>query len=453
MNKHSIVVYNMYAKYFNTDNDDCEKKQGWAFPKLFFSPLLLTINRRKRFNALVDNINKAIDEVVDDINKNGKVKYKIATADWGIWPEQGVSGQYCVPDSTGRYPDPKQPDLQFFKPDTYIASDYHDELKKRSTPEKEREILGLIGSSADIWKSSNPPAEALHKLDRRAPAPPGCPGDGGFDFTLGLGIPDAFGKYFHPNELGHETITAWAIQTMIDTRAEVLGLGGPSCAVEDRFKCWLTDGRKGYANAARMNENYKDFCNNVKVPDHTVGWKAETPYHEGTPDEHSFLLQLSSKANDFDKDECMDSFDRLINGCDGNDPNNPMNWKFGGQYVRGEYTYEINVKRDNRPWPPITKAHGDCKGWYKVFYSDYKLHGAGWSTWDKGEDTVRPRIKGCLGLGITAWNWEYYDAPDEDGNEWGLSVHLPIWVRARCFKNNKVAIASGGFTDGCGGND
>lgn len=111
MNKDSIVVYNMYAKYFNTDNDDCEKKQGWAFPKLFFSPLLLTIDRRKRFNTLVDNINIAIDEVVDDINKNGKVKYKIATTDWGIWPEQGVSGQYCVPDSTGRYPDPKQPDL------------------------------------------------------------------------------------------------------------------------------------------------------------------------------------------------------------------------------------------------------------------------------------------------------------------------------------------------------
>lgn len=62
-------------------------------------------------------------------------------------------------------------------------------------------------------------------------------------------------------------------------------------------------------------------------------------------------------------------------------------------------------------------------------------------------------MKGCLGLGITAWKREYYDAPDKDGNEWGLSVNLPIWVRLRCFKNNKVAIASGGFTDGCTGDD
>ncbi|KAL8808102.1 MAG: hypothetical protein Q9200_004418 [Gallowayella weberi] len=460
MNKDSIVVYNLYAQYFNTETDGCEKDQSWAFPKLYFSPLSLTIDRRKKFNTLVKNINKAIDEVVDEINKDAKVKYKVATADWDIWPQEGVSGQFCVPQSTGRYPDPEQPDLQFFKPDTFVSKDFHDELKKRrATPEQEQQLRGLIEESTDIhgsllWKSSSPQAEVLHKLDRRAPAPPGCPGDGKTGYTLGLlGLPDAFGKFFHPNELGHETITAFAIETMISTRAEVLGLGGPSCAIDDEFKCWQKDGRKGYANGARMNENYKDFCDKVKQPDNTVGWKSEVPYHEGTPDEHSFLLQLSSAASEFDKDQCLESFDRLINGCDGNDENNPMNWKFGGRYVRGEYTYEINVKRDNRPWPPIKEPHGDCKGWYKVFYSDYKLHGGGWSTWDKGEDTIRPSMKGCLGLGITAWKFEYYDEPDEHGNEWGLSVNLPIWVRARCFKNNKVAKASGGFTNGCGGND
>ena len=458
MNRDSIVIYNLYAQFFNTDNDACTDDQSWAFPKLFFRPLKLTIERRKKFNTLVANINKAIDGVVDDINKNSKVDFKIATADWDVWPREGVRGQYCVPESTGRYPDPKQPDLQFFKPDTFVDPHFHDELKKRNSPKREREILRLIERSTDIhnsllYKSPNPPAEALHKLDRRAPAPPRCPGDDSPDLTLGLGVPDAFGKYFHPNELGHETIAAFAIETMVGVRAEVLGVDAPSCAISDEFKCWQKDGRKGYANADRMNENYKTFCDQVKPPANTVGWKSEVSYHEGTPDEHSFLLQLSSEASDFDKDECLESFDRIINGCDGNDPKNPMNWKFGGRYVRGEYTYEVNVKRDNRPWPPITKPYGDCKGWYKFIYSDYKLHGAGWSTWDSGEDTIRPSMKGCLGLGITEWKFEYFDEPDEDGNEWSLSVHLPIFVRARCFKNNKVARASGGFTDGCGGND
>ncbi|KAL8911338.1 MAG: hypothetical protein Q9171_003465 [Xanthocarpia ochracea] len=386
------------------------------------------------------------------MNKNGNVKYKIASADWNVWPREGVSGQYCVPQSTGRYPDPQQPDLQFFKPDTFVSKDYGNELKKRTTPEQERELRRQIEESTDVhdslfWKSPNPPAEALYQLDRRAPSPPGCPGDTGLLSKFNLGLLDALGKFFHPNELGHETITAFAIQTMIDTRAKVLGIDNPSCAIADEFKCWQTDGRRGYANAERMNENYKDFCNKVTAPADTVGWTSDIPpYHEGTPDEHSFIVELTNAASLFDKDECLESFDRIINGCDGSDPENLMNWKFGGRYVRGEYTYEVNVKRDNRPWPPIKEPHGDCKGWYK-------LHGAGWSTWDDGEDTLRPSIKGCLGLGITAWKFEYYDAPDENGNEWGLSVNLPIWVRSRCFKNDKVQEASGGWTDGCAGND
>lgn len=230
-------------------------------------------------------------------------------------------------------------------------------------------------------------------------------------------------------------------------------MAGRSCDINDEFKCWQKEGRKGYTSPDQLNVNYKNFCDQVKAPDNTVGWKSEVSYAKDTPDKHSFLLQLSSNAGAFNKDECLESFDRIINGCDGNNDQNPMDWKFGGRYVRGEYTYEVNIKRSNRPWLPIKAAYGACEGWYKVFFSSYKLHGAGWSTWDKGEDTIRPSIKGCLGLGITKWKFQYYDKPDKDGMEWGLSVNLPIWVRARCFKYNKVARASRGFTHRCKGND
>src|SRR5436190_14854621 len=70
MNKGSVVVYNGYAQYFNTDNEACATDQEWAFPKLFFTPLRLTVDRRKKFNILVVNINTAIQEVVDDVTKN-----------------------------------------------------------------------------------------------------------------------------------------------------------------------------------------------------------------------------------------------------------------------------------------------------------------------------------------------------------------------------------------------
>ena len=454
----SVVVYNGYAQYFNTANEACSSDQDWSFPKLpVVSGLKLTVSRRSKFNTLVKNINKAIQEVVEDVTENSDLKYTVGVADWDPWPRDGVSGQMCDPSSTGRYPDPSQGDLQFFKPDTFVSPQFHDELKKRDIgPEDERVMREMEERSSNIygsllWRSADPRAAARHRLDRRAPAPPNCPGDENFDFTFGLGVPDAFGKFFHPNELGHETITAFALETMIDLRAKVLGLD-PSCAADDEFKCWQKDGRKGYANPDRLNKNYKKFCDDVDPPSNTKNWKREKTYHDGTPDGHTFLLQLSDDASRFDKDECLESFDRIINSCDGNDPDNPMNWKFGGRYVRGAYTYEVNIQRDNRPWPPIKTPTGECEGWYKVFFGEYKMRGAGWSGWDSGQKTLLPKIKGCLGLGVTKWKFEYFDEPD-DGMEWKASFNTPIWVRSRCFKNNKVAFAAGGFTDGCKGND
>lgn len=89
----------------------------------------------------------------------------------------------CDPKSTGRYPDPDQPDLQFFKPNTHVdPPGPHDELR-RSEPYNEiyydtrpppELVNGVEKSVYDsiLWRSVNPRAAALHKLDKRAPAPP-----------------------------------------------------------------------------------------------------------------------------------------------------------------------------------------------------------------------------------------------------------------------------------------
>lgn len=86
MRKDSIVVYNGYAPFFNTDNEDCGTKQKWALVEWKWSSFArtpaipLTIERRKRFNALVDDINRAISDVVAEYD--GKKKYRIAYSDW-----------------------------------------------------------------------------------------------------------------------------------------------------------------------------------------------------------------------------------------------------------------------------------------------------------------------------------------------------------------------------------
>lgn len=462
MNKNSVVVYNGYAQFFNTENDACEKEQNWILAGRWFSKgLTLTKDRRSMFNELVVGINDAIRDVVKEFRKKD-LNYKIDMADWDLWPQKGVKGQFCDPSSSGHYPDDSQKDLQFFKQDTYVAPLIHDELRKRDPAafEKEEEEFQAFVASLNkdniynslLYRSSNKRAEVLHKLDPRAPAPPSCPGDGDLDVTLGLGLPDTFGKLFHPNELGHKSIASFAISTAMDIRAEVLGVTAPACQKTDNFNCYQKQGRKAYAGVDRMNENYKDFCDSVEAPENEQGWHFTKKYHEGTPDEHDMTVSLG-KVKDFNKEECLDSMSRIINGCDGNDDKNPMNWKFGGKWVRGEYTYEVAPKRDNRPWPPVQKTDGTCEGWYKALFGTYTVEGAGWATWDYGQDTLLKSLRGCMGSGITEWKFDYYDSPSDSGMEWKATFHTPIWVRARCMNNDKVQRASGGYTDGCKGND
>jgi hypothetical protein len=390
--ENGALIYSGYAPFFSTANEDCSDpdKQEWAlkswrwwqFWNWLNKPLRLTVERRTKFNTLVENINKAIFEVVEEFDKDTKIKYRATFSDWSSWPGI-VDGQFCSPSSSGAYPDPKQPELLFIKMDTRAVAGHDPDQLKRRGDNNGTELLDSGNnngpesvSEADdveddddssamrqhveeyrdrlkgrltrehihdslLYKSANPRAEVLHKLDARAPTPPGCPGDGLPGVPLGLGLPDSFLSIFHPNTKGHEAMAAYALQNLIYLRAQILGVDDGTCALtRDDFTCWQKEGRKAFVSWDRLNENYKDFCNDVKPPDNTINWKWEKTYHKGTPDEHTFSLQLTDGTWAFDKAACLESFDRIINSCDGNDPNNPLNLKFGGRWVRGNYNYQ-----------------------------------------------------------------------------------------------------------------
>lgn len=48
-------------------------------------------------------------------------------------------------------------------------------------------------------------------------------------------------------------------------------------------------------------------------------------YHKNTPDEHELVFEMGDRGKEFDKKHCLESFKRITHGCDGNDPENPMN--------------------------------------------------------------------------------------------------------------------------------
>ncbi|PWY71579.1 SGNH hydrolase [Aspergillus sclerotioniger CBS 115572] len=454
MNMNGIIIYVLYGQFFNTDNDDCTNGQDWAFPRLDpVHPLRLTRERRAIFNKLVVNINNAIKDVIHGIRPHDNPEPRLRTADWDAFMKDGLQGQYCVPWSTGQYPDPKQPYLHFFKPDTTNSGHY--ELKKRdlinSISVADDAISALYNST--LYLSPNPSAAVLHDLNPgSSPAPPGCPGDKGP--SLGIGLPDRWGKYFHPNELGHRTMASFVLDSIITERSLTLMKPNPTCMRHrDEFRCWQKDGRKDYANPDLLYRNYKTYCAEVKRPKNAKNWKDERWFNSDTPDTHYFSITLSNDATHYDPAHCMESFERIITSCDGNDPENPMNWKFGGRWTRGSYTYELNVQNSfKRPWPPTKKVGGYCDGRFKGLFSHYNMRGRGWSTWDSGQETLVPAIRKCLGLGgLTGFGFKYLDEPDKDGNEWAAWFNTPILFSARCFANNKVAFAAGGFTDGCSG--
>ncbi|RAL14760.1 SGNH/GDSL hydrolase family protein [Aspergillus homomorphus CBS 101889] len=441
-----FIVWVLYGQFFNIENEDCATKQDWSFPRLdpVAGGLSLTIDNRKKFNQLVVNINQAIRDVIYSISPRPWSSPYIRTADWDAFMRDGLHGQYCVPGSTGQYPDPSQPYLHFFKPDTTVSG--HRDLRKKDVDD----LMHLANHDPLLGAKIT---SERHYLRDVLLATPNCPADSG---SIGLGLPDRWGKYFHPNELGHKTIASFVLSEIVAQRAVILQAENPRCqANADLFQCWQQQGRQDYASADLMNENYKIYCREYRPPTghYEKEYVDERWFNYQTPDTHWFRLTLRNGAV-FDKQQCLDSFDRVINSCDGNDPENPLNWKFGGRWVRGNYIYEVGVSNSfKRPWPVIKAVDGSCRGKYKFIFSDYTLRGKGWSTADFGQKCIRPRMVGCLGKGISVFDWKYLNGAEEhDGMEWELSVRVPIATSSRCFKNNRIAFECGGFTHGCEGN-
>ncbi|KAM7185746.1 SGNH hydrolase-type esterase domain containing protein [Naviculisporaceae sp. PSN 640] len=523
MKDDSILVFNGYAPFFNTENEDCAdaEKHDWAFKEWWsltywtHTALPLTTTRREKFNTLVNNINNAIKEVVEE--NDGTKPYRIVYGDWADLPDK-IDGQMCSPRSSGHYPDPDQEGLLFFKPDTHVHEG-HIGLRRRSengtlTPEeaalfeaeKEREAKQHAQWHAEqeayaremkaryphnedlydslIFRSPNPDAEALHKLDPRSASPPNCPGDGNTGIVgeaaevLGLGLPDSFLSNFHPNQKGHEAIAAVAIDSMIHMRAHVLEKPENACRVKQNEE-FICNGipkpgkpHKAHIPYKYVEEAHDSFCGWTDFPTNSKDWTESRQYHTNTIDQ--FVIRVTTKTpshktkTTLDYNFCKESLKRIIDGCDGGDrAANPLNMKFGGKYVRrdGEYTFEIIPAKE---WArPLAKRHeGRCNSHYHVFHSEYVLVGSGWGGNSRDQDKVMWAFSGCGAALNYKWDWTYCTLENRDevceGYDWKFVWQgLPL-VKARCWDNLTIAKAAGGYYHkykkkyedyGCAGSD
>lgn len=442
-------MYALYAQYFNTENEDCAEKHDWSLVNFVGQKALpLTVERREKFNKLVRNINNAIKEVVDEYKSSTKIGYRITTADWDVWPRQAVVGQFCVPGTGRNYPDESQPELHFFRPGLGSKEPgEHDNFKRRAfmslgaVNETGAEQFEAEVYNSMFYSSANPAAEAISILRGRAAFPAHCPGDD--SILYGLGLPDRWGKWFHPNELGHRTIASFVLEAIFAERAELLGVANEACSKKYQLDCYdREDTGSQYVTADTMDRTYKVYCDEVDLR----GDSDERVFYDNTPDGHRYRIYRSDSSSEFSVEKCKSAFKKLVHGCWSG---SPMNWKMGGSYAEGGFIYIVRPRGNKRPWPMIEKPDGECFAYIGSNEAIYTLRGVGWASWDRGRETLYKAISRCTGTDIenNQWRWEYFDDL-QDGMEWQVTFTLDQG-NFYCFYNEQVQAEVGAFTHGC----
>ncbi|OIW34633.1 hypothetical protein CONLIGDRAFT_688528 [Coniochaeta ligniaria NRRL 30616] len=187
--------------------------------------------------------------------------------------------------------------------------------------------------------------------------------------------------------------------------------------------------------------------NDAMLPEHQQGGLDKDSgsiarrYNQGTMDEVSLGIDyapgLDFKPNMPDCVRYM--LAELTDGCDGNDPNNPENFKGGGTMKVGPVAYQIGPQTARQP--AKSGLQGGCDGTYKVLWDEFTMWGNGFASSDFGA-ALKGQVDDCALLPNT---WDFQYGLGSDGREWGGQVpHGRVPERA-----GKEAGAPGDF--GCSG--
>ncbi|KAH8586001.1 hypothetical protein B0O99DRAFT_695901 [Bisporella sp. PMI_857] len=204
-------------------------------------------------------------------------------------------------------------------------------------------------------------------------------------------------------------------------------------------------GSDKYIAQAKLSSNIKAFCSEVakqRVQDRNSG-SIERKYNVDTPESISISINWPpGRPFKLEEASCLKYMNIISNGCDGNNPNNPMNWKGGGSIQVDLVKYNLNPTTVRQPFRKQAWAH--CKTKYDFLYDSYWIQGSGWASSDFGH-RLKSKLNGCAGS-----NYHFSYRLNKDGSEWGLSGRAPIWKK-KCIK--KAIRSAGGPSDiECSGN-
>ncbi|KAK6063014.1 Subtilisin-like protease 3 [Seiridium cupressi] len=151
-----------------------------------------------------------------------------------------------------------------------------------------------------------------------------------------------------------------------------------------------------------------------------IEWLPNIQFEPNPDDCHKYLLQ------------------EIVDGCDGDDPDNPENFKGGGLFSVGDVTYRITPLTLRQP--PKNGKQGGCDCTYNFADTRCWVWGSGWASADQGS-ALKGQLKDCA-LFPTGWTFDY--GLGDDGREWSADFLVGIGQRD-CV--TEAAKESGANTD------
>ncbi|KAI1142332.1 SGNH hydrolase-type esterase domain-containing protein [Hypoxylon sp. FL0543] len=433
-----------YVRFFVDDTDDCD---NWSFAHPWVSaghPKVVK-GLRKVMNEKTDQLNN----LQSDIIKNYKIpaparpNYRIHN----VQPTNLFQGhRFCEPGHS--FED------QFYRDDVWLWNlQYYDTQSAalagnpREAQKTDNGVTFMAGSTA------KPPSAGMvlstFPISNGA-APPSTPNpspqsQSSFGWTA---------RPFHPKWKGHLAMKDLFIQQMKNDKVPGVkgsNAGGsskpppPPPPPQETVHCNGL-GAKKYANRNDLQDIIQNqFCPMaVKqgVLDKNSG-SIYRSYLPGTMEQVGVAISwqpgLDFRPNMGDCVRLL--LTRLVDGCDGNDPKNPMNWKGGGRAVKGKVTYEVTPITLRQP--PPTSPGGKCDSTYKALFNEYTVWGVGWESIDSGSK-LKGQLGGCALLPDT-WSFSY--GLGSDGREWTAKFRTGVFQKG-CV-GNAIKSAGGGFS--CGG--
>ncbi|OIW26935.1 SGNH hydrolase [Coniochaeta ligniaria NRRL 30616] len=375
-----------YPEFFNEKTDDCDTRTFAIEPKE--DSTLLTKDMRKELNGMSVQLNKAVENAVTK-NANMGVKW--------IPINQLMEGHH----------EKRKPELEAIYQKAVGKVDAN---KFRTTSE----WLNTVFENIDI-----PEKDVVRDTFFR---------DMGPKFQT-----------FHPQIVLHEKIR----DMILDDYAAGGGGGGPAPPAKDENKCHGVSGDYWIMSRDAIVPNIKEFCGQADK---------KKIFNVGSVNE--LELSVNKLGDDAkgprDAPDCEGRFTRaVVDGCDGLDPKNPDNWKFGGTLTTTDgWQYTMTPKSKNVD--DVT-----CDVSYRFFYDRVEIRGRNVPGTGHPPPSIRDDGTGLLDAlrnecGVVT-DWKFDPKTPVDGGDFQWYAAGSLVIGKRSCAGTAIMKAGADRVDNCHG--